>query len=91
MPASDDIASPGSWPMIPPRPLIAYGKMFRPRSVIFPPVCRKPWSASVLVCARPTIWPLLLIAVAVAWGPPGAPMSVIVPFWYFHARSSLAE
>jgi hypothetical protein len=51
---------------------------------------RRPWSASSLVCANPTIRPLALIASAEACRPPSVPMSVITSFWNFHARSMLA-
>jgi hypothetical protein len=35
-----------------------------PRSVIVPLLQRNPWSASVLVWAKPTTWPRLLIPVS---------------------------
>src|SRR6516164_10238021 len=68
---------------------MAAGKKLRPRSVILPLLHTNPWSASVLVCAKPTTWPRLLIPAASACGPPSVPRSVGVPFCHTTPWKSL--
>src|SRR6516165_1979522 len=75
--------------MITPLSLMAEGKKLRPRSVILPLLHKNPWSASVLVWAKPTTWPRLLIPDASACGPPRVPRSVGVPFCQITACASL--